>query len=200
MILLATGLFCSPLLFGQTTDSTAVATPTEQTSSEDQPAVVVAEDTLMGKSPAKAALYSALLPGLGQAYNGKYWKIPIVYAGMGTSIFFILDNRKNYIDFRDAYIAEIDSCPETVSTLNPLFTTTALRERADQYRQWMELSYIITAGIYVLNIVDASVDAHLSTFDVSDDLSLRVMPGVFPTMVGSDRMYMGVNLRLNFKR
>lgn len=184
--------------FGQSIDSTKAVEPVS-TKVKAESKKEVTQDTLLGRSPARAALFSAVLPGLGQAYNGKYWKVPIVYAGMGTSVFFILDNRKNYRHYRDNYLAEVDTDPNTNSTLDSNFTSEFLREQADQYRQWMELSYVVLAGFYILNIVDASVDAHLSTFDVSDDLSLRVAPSMFPAM-GTDRMYMGFSLQLNFKR
>ena len=152
------------------------------------------------KSPGRAAWMSAALPGLGQIYNDKYWKVPIIYAGLATSIYFIVDNRREYLFYRQAYINEIDGDSTTVNTgLSPGFTAAVLRDRSDQFRGQMELSYIITAAIYVLQIVDASVDAHLYSFDVSDDLSLEMQPQVFrgfhPTQ--GQTMYTGLNMKLS---
>lgn len=165
---------------------------------------VIAEDTVkvkdkgeQRKSPMKATLLSAVLPGAGQAYNGKYWKMPIVYAGIGTSVFFILDNRRNYLEFKNAYLRDIDdnlsdSSEFALQGIQPQ----QLRTAADQYRQWMEWSYIAAGIIYVLQIVDASVDAHLYYFDVSDDLTLHWRPEVFATR--NRTITSGITLSLSF--
>lgn len=123
--------------------------------------------------PAKAAYYSALLPGMGQLYNKKWWKLPIVYGALGTSIGFIAFNQQRYRDTQIAYITRTDNYPnntyETDFTVQ--FTNENLLDLQDFYRRNRDLSYIITAGLYLLNIVDAIVDGHLYSFDVSDDLS-----------------------------
>lgn len=149
------------------------------------------------KSPAKASLLSAVIPGAGQIYNHKYWKLPIVYAGIGTSAYFIIDNRRQYLEFRDAYLSDINDIVGDSSTyakqgINP----DQLRAAADQYRQWMEYSYIAVGIVYVLQIVDAAVDAHLYYFDVSDDLTLHWRPQVFTTR--QQGLYTGVTLNLRF--
>jgi len=140
----------------------------------------------------KATLMSTALPGLGQVYNRKYWKVPIVYAGLGACVYFIGDNSRNYRYYRDALIAESDGDP---TTINPTGATAAqIRPVMDQYRQWLDLSYIAFAVVYALNIVDAHVDAHLFSFDVSEDLTAQIRP----TAVQTTRLNPGLSLTINF--
>ena len=135
-----------------------------------------ADSTLL-HSPKKAAIWSALLPGAGQVYNKKYWKVPIIYGAFTTCAYFAVDNRREYLRYRDAYRAETDNDSTTISEFDGFpITVQGIRDRRDQFKQWMELSYILGGLTYVLQIVDASVDAHLFYFDVSDNLSLRWQP------------------------
>lgn len=152
------------------------------------------DTTLYLHSPKKAARLSALLPGLGQAYNKKYWKIPVVYAALGTSTYFIINNNQEYQKYRNAYIARTDNDSTTVTSLR--FTTENIRLRREYYHRNLELSVIITAGLYILNIVDAAVDAHLFYFDVSDDLSVRLQPEVRSFTPG--RYNGGIKISLSF--
>lgn len=124
--------------------------------------------------PTTATLRSVVLPGLGQIYNEKYWKVPIVYAGIGGSIYFIDRNTRNYKKFRGALIARND--PDRTDDFEGIYNEEQLRTLKETYRRWRDLSYISLVGFYVLQIVDANVDAHLHGFDVSDDLSLRIRP------------------------
>ncbi len=135
---------------------------------------------------------SAVLPGLGQAYNRKYWKVPIVYAGLGACVFFITDNTRNYRYYRDALIAETDNDPLTINPTNG--SATQIRDVMNQYRQWLDLSYISLALIYTLNIIDAHVDAHLFYFDVSEDLQASIQPSAILT----PRPNPGIRLTINF--
>lgn len=128
-------------------------------------------------SPNKAMIFSAVLPGLGQAYNKKYWKIPIVYAGMGTTLYFFNYNNILHKEYKLAYVYKTDQDPNTID-LFPHYTADDVRELSSYYRRYRDLNIILTGLIYTLNIVDAYVDAQLVTFDVSDDLSFRVYPGV----------------------
>ncbi|MFO8088109.1 MAG: DUF5683 domain-containing protein [Bacteroidales bacterium] len=137
---------------------------------------IAADSLTQMHSPKIAARRSAMLPGLGQAYNKKYWKIPVIYAALGTSSWFIVKNNRQYKKYRDAYIARTDNDSTTVTSIR--YTTENIRLRRNYYHRNLELSIIITAGIYLFNIVDASVDAHLFYFDVSDDLSMRIQPEV----------------------
>lgn len=144
-------------------------------------------------SPSKAAFYSAILPGLGQAYNKKYWKIPIVYAAMGTGIYFYISNNKNYNRYRSAYKRRLagfndDEFQGIVADNN------ALIDAQEFYQRNRDLSLLLTVVAYVLNIVDANVDAHLLQFNVSDDLSLR--PHIDQNEIDFNR---NLGLTLNFK-
>lgn len=142
--------------------------------------------------PKKATIMSALLPGLGQAYNKKYWKIPIVYAGIGTCVYFIVENGKSYRLYRDALIAVRDDDPSTVNTTR--FTGSQLDQLQNTYRRWLDLSYVSLAAVYILQIIDANVDAHFFHFDISDDISLNWSPSVDFRNSGTT----GISLNLQF--
>jgi hypothetical protein len=120
--------------------------------------------------PTKAAFYSALLPGLGQAYNKKYWKIPIVYGAIGTSLYFYIDNSKKYHSYRDAYKRRLLGFDDDQYQY---LDDSRLIQAQRFYQRNRDLSLLVTIGFYVLNIVDANVDAHLIQFNVSDKLSFQ---------------------------
>jgi len=143
-----------------------------------------------------AAIRSAILPGLGQAYNEKYWKIPLVYAGIGTSIYFIVDNQRQYRNFKDAYLIRTDGDSTTLDQF-PQYTDANLLSLVDFHRRNRDFSAVITLLIYAFNIVDASVDAHLYGFDVSDNLSLDFRPTATPDPRSGMYLY-GASLTLNF--
>lgn len=129
--------------------------------------------TLLSKRRAnKAALMSAVVPGLGQIYNKKYWKLPILYGASGALIYFIKTNNDEFNKFRQALIYRYDSDSLT-SDIYPLYTDEDLTVRKNYYRRNRDLSYILAVVLYSLNIVDAYVDSQLMNFDVSDNLSLR---------------------------
>lgn len=133
--------------------------------------------------PGKAALLSAALPGLGQVYNGAWWKVPIIYATGGVLGYFIIDNNNKYQDFRQAVIQRRDSTDQYVNHLiyglQRTNGTQNLRYSRDFYRRNRDLTIILSVGAYVLNIAEAYVHAHLKEFDVGDDLSLRLQPGLY---------------------
>jgi hypothetical protein len=136
---------------------------------------VVVEDTF-SRDPQRAALYSAILPGLGQIYNKKYWKLPIVYGGFGTFIYFIDRNTRYYQDLKQKIIdPEYD-----MKYFEGNYSTDQLRRGMDLYKRWRDLSIIGTAGFYVLQIIDATVDAYLFDWDVGEDISLRIKPDATP--------------------
>tara|TARA_R110002072_G_scaffold199405_4_gene357044 strand:- start:20830 stop:21405 length:576 start_codon:yes stop_codon:yes gene_type:complete len=120
-------------------------------------------------APSRAAFYSAVIPGLGQAYNEKYWKIPIVYAGIGTSIYVYSTNRKDYTRFRDAYKRRLAGFED--DEFQGITNETLIRAQRTSRRN-MDVSIAVAVGFYLLNIVDANVDAHLKQYNISDDLSL----------------------------
>jgi len=146
-------------------------------------AVLVAKDTLKSNdidplTPAKAAFYSAVLPGLGQAYNKKYWKIPLVYGALGTSIYFYVDSNKKYHQYRDAYKSRLEG-----SVTDDLAFLDNNRLIAGQkfYQRNRDLSALVTLAFYALNILDANVDAALIQFNVDENLSVR--PILYPNDV-----------------
>lgn len=154
------------------------AEDTVSQSKEDLKEVVIRPaDSVLGQQeidplrPTKAAFYSAVLPGLGQAYNKRYWKIPIVYAAMGTSIYFYIDNNKQYKRVRDAYKRRLAGFED--DEFQNRLTNDGLREAQKSFRRNKELSLLITVGLYALNIVDANVDAHLLQYNVDDNLSFK---------------------------
>ncbi len=144
---------------------------------------VYGQDTLAKlHSPKKAAIFSACLPGLGQAYNKKYWKIPLVYAGMGIPVWFVNYTHREFKSYKQAYIFRTDDDPNTTDNKYPRFSDEQVRENVDFYRRYRDLNLFLTALFYGLNIVDASVDAHLKNFDVSNQLSLRYNNQWWPQM------------------
>lgn len=147
----------------------------------------------------KASIYSLVLPGLGQAYNKKYWKIPIVYAGFGALAYNFSINRKEMIKFTEAYKYVINK--ETYPTDNPYVerytNPNDLLKGRDFYRRRVELSVIFTAAWYLLNVVDAAVDAHFYDYDISEDLSLSIEPAYISTPMHQAGTG-GIRLTMNF--
>ena len=155
---------CSTLVFSQESDVVVTGT--------DSSAVKKVE--LNPLAPSKAAFYSAILPGLGQAYNKKYWKIPIVYGAIGTGVYFYVRNDKQYNRYRTAYKNRLAGRPDEFSdsTGEPILSDDALIDAQRFYSRNKEISLLVTIGLYVLNIIDANVDAHLMQFNVNEDLSI----------------------------
>lgn len=165
---------------------------------------VQVESSVKIHSPHKATMYSVILPGLGQAYNKKYWKIPILYAGIGATIYAINWNTQRFKEYKNGfkdfsefyewkYNPEDPPLPEPTAKSYLELTSvdvdaqdqryhdwfkTQLQNNKDSYKHDRDLSYIILAGVYVLNIIDAAVDAHLMNFNVNDELTFRVEPAV----------------------
>lgn len=140
---------------------------------------VAKKDSLVLKhSPTKATLLSLALPGAGQYYNKKYWKIPVIYAGIAGMGYLIHFNNTRYQSYKNAYILRLDGDSTTVDQYVDQYSSDDLKTLKDFYRRNRDLSFIVVGLIYVLNIIDADVDAHLFYFDVSDDLSLRIHPSI----------------------
>ncbi len=154
------------------------------------------KSTINPNAPAKAAFYSALVPGLGQAYNKKYWKIPIVYIGLGSGLYFYTWNQKKYQGFRDEYKKRLagTSLGKEDSTYGSYSDDQLIRGQKFHQRN-RDLSAFIMAGIYLLNIIDANVDAHLMQFNVNDNLSLK--PELNQNEIDNNFNY-GVKLTYNF--
>jgi hypothetical protein len=146
-------------------------------------AVISPKDTLKSieidpLTPAKAAFYSAILPGLGQAYNKKYWKIPIVYGAIGTSLYFYTDSKQKYHEYRDAYKSRLAGNPDPDYDY---LSDTQLISAQEFYQRNASLSGLFVIAFYVLNIIDANVDAALIQFNVNQSLSLQ--PEITPDAV-----------------
>ena len=149
-------------------------------------------DTKAIKSAHKASTLSAVIPGAGQVYNKKYWKVPIIYASLATSIYFIKDNQSKLKTYQDAYITRSNGGADDYIDI---YNDSQLLTIADYYERNRDVSYIIAAAVYLLNIVDASVDAHLFDFDISEDLSLKTTPRIVDTPTGKTTV---LSLKMNF--
>lgn len=184
---------CSAAIVFSQTDTTTIST-------EDSLLITSQPDSISDRrffgnfwshdphSVKQAALFSAILPGLGQAYNEKYWKIPIVYAAIGTAGYFAIANSHTFHDLKNTYLLRIDgdslTSDEYVNVYGTQEYTGALTDDylltyIDQWKRYTDINVIVLSFLYVLNIVDAVVDAHLYNFDVSDDLSLHIQPIIF---------------------
>lgn len=144
------------------------------------------------KPETKRALWlSLVLPGAGQIYNRKYWKLPIIYGGFVGCAYAMRWNNMMYRDYSQAYLDIMDNDPTTQSYNQFLHLGTTItaanaqrwqeifRKRKDRYRRWRDMSFFAMVGIYALSVIDAYVDASLSEFDISPDLSMHVSPAVF---------------------
>ena len=168
----------------------------------------------------KKALWLAIvIPGGGQIYNRKYWKLPIFYGGFVGCIYALRWNGQMYKDYSQAYLDIMDDDPRTESYnqflhLGTTITSSNLeryksifKNRKDKYRRWRDLSFFCLLGVYAISIVDAYVDAEMSNFDISRDLSMKVRPTVMHNNSGSQGTYtynplkttsLGVQCSLNF--
>ncbi len=154
-------------------------------------------------SPRKATIYSMILPGLGQAYNRKYWKIPIVYAGFGVCYYFISFNDKEYKAWKSAYyhsLSDPDNTEPPVNDYEEMYGDypDVMKDQKDYYRRNRDLTYIFTGLWYLLNVIDATVDAHLFTWEIDEKLSLRFEPSLSEPLYGY-RPGGGIKISLNLK-
>lgn len=143
----------------------------------------------------KATIMSACLPGLGQIYNHKYWKAPVIYAALGGLGYWGITNQKKYRYYSDNLrYANDDDLNTTNATL---YNNDQLIAQKRYYRKFRDISIMVGALVYIVNIIDANVDAHLRTFDVSDDLSLQLNP--YSNLDYNNRLQAGVSIKLKFK-
>ena len=137
---------------------------------------IVVNDSILPKdeynplAPATAAFYSAVLPGLGQAYNKRYWKIPVIYAGMAAGVYFYKKQDKDYDRFRNAYKRRLAGY--TDDEFQGISNDRLINAQKSAQKN-KSISIIVTAAFYLLNVIDANVDAHLRQYEVSEDLSLQ---------------------------
>jgi hypothetical protein len=149
-------------------------------------------------SPTKATIMSLCLPGLGQIYNKKVWKVPIIYTGFGILTYFIVTNANQYSTYRGAYIAAVNK--DTTSKYEDLinkYSPEDLLAARDYYRRNLEVTCLLTALFYILNVLDATVDAHLFTYNISKDLSLKLDP-VMISPVYTRNFSSGIRVCLKF--
>ncbi len=162
----------------------------------------VAYDSLKGvaapfqPNPKKSAFYSAILPGTGQIYNRQYWKVPVIYAGVAASAYFLVFNSTEYQRYRRGYVARINN-PNVVDEFSiPGYSNSQLQNRLktlqDAYKQQLDLTYLLTGLGYTIQVLDALAFAHLKNFDVSKNISLRMKPVMLPTGVP------GLGIAMNF--
>lgn len=160
-------------------------------------------------NPSRAVWLAAIVPGLGQIYNKKYWKLPLLYGGFAGLIYAISWNGRMYNDYKNAYLDITDNNPNTTSYLNFLtpdqrksydtaWLTSALKTRVDMFRRYRDLSVICAIGLYALSIVDAFVDAELSDFDVSPDLSMKIAPAILNNNPQGTTMNASLGMKLKF--
>ncbi len=174
------------LWFGLTLDSIAQETDPPKPTKEktDYPA--------LPKNPRKAVILSAILPGAGQVYNNKTWKVPIIYGGLATDIYFIGFNNRRYEVFKEA----LNGFDNGDTSQFPNLNREALVRNVNYWRRNRDLTFLLLGVIYALNMVDANVDAHLSGFEISDDLALDVEPH-FESFAGNNNS-LGISFKLNF--
>ena len=151
--------------------------------------------TIQKYNPTKAGLYSAVLPGLGQYYNKKYWKIPIVWGAIGTGVGVIVYNDKQYKRYRTAYIAELNGQPHEFSNI-PGVDKNVLGNSQDSAKRYRDYSIAITGVVYILAIVDAVVDAHL--YEQRHDPDLALKPTIINDNVGIGQAKAGLSLSYRF--
>ena len=176
-------------------DSTGVLTDPQDTLLLETTEIIDIETDTLENRPNTAMLYSAALPGLGQAYNKKYWKIPIIY-GSGVVIgYFINYNHQLYKQYRDGLIALIDQDDRT-EPFDPRLDNNDYQRAVDYWRRNRDLLMIGGLLLYVMNIVDAHVDAHLELFTVDDDISLNLEPSFSQTAMQTNLI--GLSLKLKF--
>ncbi|MBQ3700478.1 MAG: hypothetical protein II886_11320 [Prevotella sp.] len=164
-------------------------------------------------NPQRALWLALVLPGAGQIYNRKFWKLPIIYGGFIGCIYALTWNNMMYKDYSQAYLDIMDDDPGTASYNKFLHLGRVItpeneekykeifKSRKDKYRRWRDMSFFVMLGVYAISVIDAYVDAELSAFDISKDLSLKVEPTVIPNHGGGsllDSQSLGLSCKLNF--
>lgn len=188
-------VLATPLL-AQVSDSLKVKTEKRAIVVSDSIFSEVEYDPL---APSRAAFYSAVIPGLGQVYNKRYWKIPIIYAGMAAGIYFYKEQDNDYNRFRDAYKRRLAGYKDDEfygEGPEPFISDDRLINAQKSAQKNKSISIIVTVAFYLLNIVDANVDAHLRQYEVSEDLSLQPNLNVNP--INAKAQY-GMSLTYRFK-
>jgi hypothetical protein len=162
-------------------------------------------------NPKRALWLALVIPGGGQIYNRKYWKLPLVYGGFIGCLYAMNWNNTMYKDYSQAYIDIMDNDPGTQSYNQFLHNgatidgqearyKTLFKQRKDRYRRWRDMSFFCLVGVYALSVIDAYVDAELSVFDISKDLSLSIEPTIIDTHTSRNPLDAGaVGVQCNIK-
>ena len=181
--------------------------------SSDKPLKVGKDWTAWRPDPKRALWLALVIPGGGQIYNRKYWKLPLVYGGFIGCLYAMSWNNSQYKDYSQAYLDITDNDPGTASynkflhlgmqitEANEKRYREIFKKRKDKYRRWRDLSFFCLCGVYALSVIDAYVDAELSVFDISKDLSLRVEPTIINTHTSNnpfDSSSIGLQCSVNF--
>lgn len=156
-----------------------------------KPLLVVDERFTPPLTAKQIGMYSAIIPGVGQILNKQYWKLPIIYLGAGVAAYFIYDNRKNYNDFRSVYIGRISNQPEAFQRHPELPNLNQIQNAMNYYKHYLDLTVVFSVAGYALQVIDAVVFANLKDFDISEDISMKVEPVLYP--------YGGAGVGLVFK-
>lgn len=151
------------------------------------------DSTLKVHSPHKATIYSALIPGLGQVYNKKYWKLPIIYGATGIFIYSFNLNNNQYNKFKNAY-SQMKA--GEISSFEGYTDKDILLRYKDYYLRNRDLNVIVLAAIYMLNVIDATVDAHLFNYKMNEDLSLNIQPTI--KKMYSNKSAVGISCSFSF--
>jgi hypothetical protein len=168
--------------FSQETGNTDVSTNDE--TEGDSIAEIPEIDSMLTiyHSPAKASMLSAVVPGLGQIYNKRYWKVPIIYVGAAALVYSMQFAQVRYDRFHKAYVLLNDGDPSTLNEFEKIgderYTSSLLSDWQDFYRRNRDLSIMGLAGLYIVNIIDATVDAYLFDYEVTPDVTLRIRPSM----------------------
>jgi hypothetical protein len=187
---LITILFSIQSCFSQEENETVPTTETDSISSTLAEQGIIIKDSVSFKkskkefnplAPSKAAFYSAILPGMGQAYNQRYWKVPIVWGAIGGSIYMYTFNNDSYQRFRTAFKRRQagftdDEFYDLNNGILPSLDVDDLEYQQERFQRDRDLWLVVAIGMYALNIVDANVDAHLKQFNIDDDLSIDFEP------------------------
>ncbi|MEY8706486.1 DUF5683 domain-containing protein [Bacteroides faecichinchillae] len=201
----------------QVVDSLKASNQIELKKKEQPEAIVINQDSLppvqdLNKkifvpNPTRATWLAVVFPGGGQIYNRKYWKLPIIYGGFAGCAYALSWNGKMYKDYSQAYLDIMDSNPNTKSYEDLLPPNanyseeqlkTTIKNRKDMFRRYRDLSIFAFIGVYIISIIDAYVDAELSNFDITPDLSMRVEPAIINNQFNSNKKSVGLQCVLRF--
>lgn len=157
---------------------------------------IVLKDSNDVHSPKKAAIMSAIIPGLGQIYNEKYWKVGVIYVGVGFLTYYFKRNIDSLKSYQSAYTARIDTSSATIDNKYSNLSNASVLSNRNFHRRQRDIALLGFFGLYALQIIDANVDAHLKEFEINEDLSMKITPS-FSGLI-SPMPHIGLNVKLKF--